>query len=181
MPVAKFYWFCVNKLRAPAISAFSDGKSSHTSSPAAVLPAGPAHSRTPDAYLWPTQAAAHLYWDAGGGEFIALRVWNHRLIVSIAVTPDEAARSLASFVDDFDISKTGEFWAPRGPGYGWSFLQMSNANLLQGHWNCRASIGGELVDPVASTVVDWTYMSTGDSYTHQLSSKLSNISTLTAV
>lgn len=41
----------------------------------------------------------------------------HRLIVSIAVTPDEAANSLASFVDDFDISKTGEFWAPRGPGY----------------------------------------------------------------
>ncbi|KAJ6115634.1 hypothetical protein N7523_006051 [Penicillium sp. IBT 18751x] len=39
------------------------------------------------------------YWDAGG-----------------AVTPDEAAQSLASFVDTFDISKTGEFWAPRGPG-----------------------------------------------------------------
>lgn len=34
-----------------------------------------------------------------------------------AVTPDEAAQSLASFVDTFDISKTGEFWAPRGPGY----------------------------------------------------------------
>ncbi|KAJ5684009.1 uncharacterized protein N7477_000354 [Penicillium maclennaniae] len=39
------------------------------------------------------------YWDAGG-----------------AVTPDEAAQSLASFVDTFDIGKTGEFWAPRGPG-----------------------------------------------------------------
>ncbi|KAH8424193.1 oxidoreductase, short chain dehydrogenase/reductase family superfamily [Aspergillus melleus] len=39
------------------------------------------------------------YWDAGG-----------------AVTPDEAAQSLASFVEDFDISKTGEYWAPRGPG-----------------------------------------------------------------
>ncbi|CAI7608024.1 unnamed protein product [Penicillium pancosmium] len=38
------------------------------------------------------------YWDAGG-----------------AVTPDEAAHSLASFIDGFDISKTGEFWAPRGP------------------------------------------------------------------
>ncbi|KAL4736320.1 hypothetical protein BDV11DRAFT_17495 [Aspergillus similis] len=39
------------------------------------------------------------YWDAGG-----------------AVTPDEAAKSLAAFVDEFDISKTGEYWAPRGPG-----------------------------------------------------------------
>ncbi|KAJ5749639.1 hypothetical protein N7533_006667 [Penicillium manginii] len=38
------------------------------------------------------------YWDAGG-----------------AVTPDEAAQSLASFIDALDISKTGEFWAPRGP------------------------------------------------------------------
>ncbi|KAL4998292.1 hypothetical protein BDV10DRAFT_167231 [Aspergillus recurvatus] len=39
------------------------------------------------------------YWDAGG-----------------AVTPEEAAKSLAAFVDGFDISKTGEYWAPRGPG-----------------------------------------------------------------
>ncbi|KAL4992613.1 hypothetical protein BDW68DRAFT_173005 [Aspergillus falconensis] len=39
------------------------------------------------------------YWDAGG-----------------AVTPEEAAKSLAAFVDEFDISKTGEYWAPRGPG-----------------------------------------------------------------
>ncbi|KAL5336102.1 hypothetical protein BJX70DRAFT_409993 [Aspergillus crustosus] len=39
------------------------------------------------------------YWDDGG-----------------AVTPDEAAKSLANFIDEFDISKTGEYWAPRGPG-----------------------------------------------------------------
>ncbi|KAL4965984.1 oxidoreductase, short chain dehydrogenase/reductase family superfamily [Aspergillus stella-maris] len=39
------------------------------------------------------------FWDDGG-----------------AVTPDEAAKSLAAFVEDFDISKTGEYWAPRGPG-----------------------------------------------------------------
>ena len=38
------------------------------------------------------------YWDQGG-----------------AVTPDEAAKSLIEFVDDFDMSKTGEYWAPRGP------------------------------------------------------------------
>ncbi|KAJ5792692.1 uncharacterized protein N7503_008670 [Penicillium pulvis] len=39
------------------------------------------------------------YWDAGG-----------------AVTPNEAAQSLALFIEDFDINKTGEYWAPRGPG-----------------------------------------------------------------
>lgn len=38
------------------------------------------------------------YWDQGG-----------------AVTPDESAKSLIDFIDDFDISKTGEYWAPRGP------------------------------------------------------------------
>ncbi|KAI4121282.1 MAG: hypothetical protein LQ338_006448 [Usnochroma carphineum] len=38
------------------------------------------------------------FWDDGG-----------------AVTPDEAAESLVQFIDSFDMSKTGEFWAPRGP------------------------------------------------------------------
>ncbi|OJJ44410.1 hypothetical protein ASPZODRAFT_135233 [Penicilliopsis zonata CBS 506.65] len=38
------------------------------------------------------------YWDDGG-----------------AVTPDQAAESLASFIEEFDISKTGQYWAPRGP------------------------------------------------------------------
>jgi hypothetical protein len=35
--------------------------------------------------------------------------------ILIAVTPDEAAQSLASFIEGFDINRTGEFWAPRGP------------------------------------------------------------------
>ncbi|KAL8789519.1 MAG: hypothetical protein Q9213_001132 [Squamulea squamosa] len=38
------------------------------------------------------------FWDDGG-----------------AVTPGEAAKSLVKFIDDFDISKTGEYWAPSGP------------------------------------------------------------------
>lgn len=38
------------------------------------------------------------FWDDGG-----------------AVTPDQAAKSLVQFIDTFDLSKTGEFWAPRGP------------------------------------------------------------------
>ncbi|KAI4284130.1 MAG: hypothetical protein L6R35_004975 [Caloplaca aegaea] len=39
------------------------------------------------------------FWDDGG-----------------AVTPDHAAESLVKFIDGFDMSKTGEYWAPRGPG-----------------------------------------------------------------
>lgn len=37
------------------------------------------------------------FWDAGG-----------------AVTPDVAAKSLVEWVATFDISKTGQYWAPRG-------------------------------------------------------------------
>ncbi|KAK4496945.1 hypothetical protein PRZ48_011394 [Zasmidium cellare] len=39
------------------------------------------------------------FWDAGG-----------------AVTPDVSAGSLIEWIETFDISKTGEYWAPRGPG-----------------------------------------------------------------
>jgi NAD(P)-dependent dehydrogenase (short-subunit alcohol dehydrogenase family) len=39
------------------------------------------------------------YWDAGG-----------------AVTPDEAAKSLIDWTEGLDASKSGEYWAPRGPG-----------------------------------------------------------------
>ncbi|KAI9934324.1 hypothetical protein ASPWEDRAFT_25997 [Aspergillus wentii DTO 134E9] len=39
------------------------------------------------------------FWDAGG-----------------AVTPDQAAESLSSFVEGFGLDRTGEYWAPRGPG-----------------------------------------------------------------
>lgn len=38
------------------------------------------------------------YWDDGG-----------------AVSPDEAANSLKEWTETLDISKTGEYWAPRGP------------------------------------------------------------------
>jgi len=38
------------------------------------------------------------YWDAGG-----------------AVTPDVAAQTLIEWTEKLDISKSGEFWAPRGP------------------------------------------------------------------
>jgi len=32
-----------------------------------------------------------------------------------AVTPDEAAKTLVDWTSKLDISKTGEYWAPRGP------------------------------------------------------------------
>ena len=38
------------------------------------------------------------------------------LIGYIAVTPDKAAESLIEWTEKLDISKTGEYWAPRGPG-----------------------------------------------------------------
>lgn len=39
------------------------------------------------------------FWDDGG-----------------AVTPDVAAKTLVEWVETFDISKTGQYWAPRGAG-----------------------------------------------------------------
>lgn len=60
------------------------------------------------------------YWDAGGGKrsLTCLLYYRVALILGLlaAVTPDEAAQSLASFIDGFDIGQTGQFWAPRGPG-----------------------------------------------------------------
>jgi hypothetical protein len=36
-------------------------------------------------------------------------------LIRIAVTPDEAAKSLIEWAEKLDISKTGQYWAPRGP------------------------------------------------------------------
>ena len=33
----------------------------------------------------------------------------------IAVEPEVAAKSLIEWAEQLDISKTGEYWAPRGP------------------------------------------------------------------
>lgn len=32
------------------------------------------------------------------------------------MTPDEAAKTLVKWTDGLDMSKSGEYWAPRGPG-----------------------------------------------------------------
>lgn len=57
------------------------------------------------------------YWDDGGGMLYYLGSKLYVLTFDlIAVTPDEAAKSLAEWISkDFDISKTGTYWAPRGP------------------------------------------------------------------
>lgn len=61
------------------------------------------------------------------------------LCLGVAVTPDEAAKSLGEWVEkDFGIEKTGTYWAPRGPRSVYSYIllnQFANA-LCQGHWNC---------------------------------------------
>ena len=58
------------------------------------------------------------FWDEGGGEHRPLKdqCVDCADIVPPAITPNEAAKSLISFIDEFDISKTGQLWAPRGPG-----------------------------------------------------------------
>jgi NAD(P)-dependent dehydrogenase (short-subunit alcohol dehydrogenase family) len=56
------------------------------------------------------------YWDDGGGENPI--VFSARLVMTDtgpAVTPDVAATSLIKWIETFDMSKTGEYWAPRGP------------------------------------------------------------------
>lgn len=55
------------------------------------------------------------FWDDGGGRKYHFGKIDFKLTYSLAVTPDEAAVSLIEFIDKFDISKTGEYWAPRGP------------------------------------------------------------------
>ena len=56
------------------------------------------------------------YWDEGGGKCLMIPpdAW-WWLKAFLAVTPDEAAKSLIKWTETFDISKTGEYWAPRGP------------------------------------------------------------------
>ena len=55
------------------------------------------------------------FWDAGG-----------------AVTPDVAARSLIDWIEThFDLSKTGQFWAPRGPRFVARAHQLREADSAQ--------------------------------------------------
>lgn len=42
-----------------------------------------------------------------------------------AVTTDEAASSLVEWTETLDISKTGEYWAPRGPSKSLDFANLT--------------------------------------------------------
>ena len=59
------------------------------------------------------------YWDAGGGKPTPPSPNTSTpclfLLLALAVVPDEAAKSLIEWVEKLDMSKTGEYWAPRGP------------------------------------------------------------------
>jgi short-subunit dehydrogenase len=61
------------------------------------------------------------YWDDGGGEYSSWWTgWTKMESKSradnvVAVTPDEAAKTLVEWTEKLDISKSGEYWAPRGP------------------------------------------------------------------
>ncbi len=59
------------------------------------------------------------FWDDGG-----------------AVTPDEAAKSLIDWAEKLDMSKSGQYWAPRGPSKV-SFLHSTMMILT----NCAGDIG----------------------------------------
>ena len=62
------------------------------------------------------------FWDDGGGKsLMPSSVLDPKYEIGLtrnflAVTPDEAAKSLVRWAEQLDISKTGEYWAPRGPG-----------------------------------------------------------------
>ncbi|KAF5019219.1 hypothetical protein F66182_8778 [Fusarium sp. NRRL 66182] len=62
------------------------------------------------------------FWDEGGGESARIppidgAMWLLTNVCDgLAVAPDEAATSLIQWTDKLDINKTGEYWAPRGPG-----------------------------------------------------------------
>lgn len=76
------------------------------------------------------------FWDDGGGRFSNSRFISMTISecsvtdkeAITAVTPDEAAESLVSWVEELDISKSGEYWAPRGP----SKYPISRSNDEQG-------------------------------------------------
>lgn len=92
------------------------------------------------------------FWDDGGGKsvFECLQFFGGCLPLSVsfayydlAVTPDEAAESLVSWVEKLDISKSGEYWAPRGPReYPFSHSLFDNdrrpkLTVVRGYRNCR--------------------------------------------
>lgn len=81
------------------------------------------------------------YWDDGG-----------------AVTPDEAAKTLVEWAEGLDMSKSGQYWAPRGPSEYFPFVHSRRASdwvltLNRGYWDCRCDDGDESSYTVAAALV----------------------------
>ena len=74
----------------------------------------------------------------------------------VAVTPDEAAKSLVEWTEKLDMSKSGEYWAPRGPSK-LPFLR-KRVDLLtfcdRGYWNCGSNTRKEPPNTITITMVD---------------------------
>lgn len=80
------------------------------------------------------------YWDDGG-----------------AVTPDEAAKSLIKWAEKLDMSKSGEYWAPRGPRKLFSVPRLWSDMLndvYRGYWDSRSGIRERTTNTIAATLVD---------------------------
>jgi len=72
------------------------------------------------------------FWDDGG-----------------AVTPDEAAKSLIEWADKLDMSKSGQYWAPRGPSKFTFFTWGCCANYFLGDiGTAEVTLGKDLPTPL---------------------------------
>lgn len=78
------------------------------------------------------------YWESGG-----------------AVHPDEAAESIAEWAKEVDMEKTGEYWAPRGPGmFCDALIREKMLTVSRGYWNGRCNDRNGITYSFASTMVD---------------------------
>lgn len=76
------------------------------------------------------------YWDDGG-----------------AVTPDEAAKSLRNWAGQLDMTKTGQYWAPRGPSKC-LILTLDTANIYRRrYWYCGIRAGHKSLNTFTSAMV----------------------------
>jgi hypothetical protein len=107
------------------------------------------------------------YWDDGGGEFFPFVIlglgmgWIGRreLMVDIAVTPDEAAKSLIEWTEKLDISKTGQYWAPRGPRpSSLSFSKLGTDHLNRGYRHSRRNNRRRSPYTLTITLVDTQFI-----------------------
>ena len=102
------------------------------------------------------------YYDVGGGVCVPTPTFILEMIILAiplmpAVTPDEAAASLISFVEGIKPEHAGTFWAPRGPQCVISLKRHSitykSFAISQGHWRSRACTWKRSPDALAIAMV----------------------------